>query len=131
MTIGSPLLGESVLTRATVTGGALAAALVVLALAFGHRVLEPDLDPAVAASPGIGPSAAESHQGLLYGRVTTDDGARYEGRLRFGEDEEAFWGHYFNGLKDGNPWTAHVRPDRACGARAYRDLRGRARRVGA
>jgi hypothetical protein len=34
-----------------------------------------------------------------------DDGTVYEGRLRFGGDEEALWSHYFNGRKDGNPWA--------------------------
>jgi hypothetical protein len=56
--------------------------------------------------------ASETHAGFLYGRVTTDDGETYEGRLRFGGDEEAFWGDYFNGFKDENPWAAHVPPDR-------------------
>jgi len=47
---------------------------------------------------------------FLYGRVTTDDDATYEGRLRFGGDEEAFWGNYFNGVKRSyeNPWARHA-----------------------
>jgi hypothetical protein len=49
-----------------------------------------------------------TYQGFLYGRITTLDGATYEGRLRWGGDEEAFWGDYFNGSKDENPWVAHV-----------------------
>jgi hypothetical protein len=52
--------------------------------------------------------AREQGQGLLYGRVTADDGAVYEGRLRFGGDEEAFWGNYFNGVKATNPWAVHA-----------------------
>ncbi|NIQ19583.1 MAG: hypothetical protein GTN95_05150, partial [Gammaproteobacteria bacterium] len=55
--------------------------------------------------------ASEAHQGFLYGRITTDDGATYEGRLRWGGDEEAFWGDYFNGFKDENPWVAHAPPE--------------------
>jgi hypothetical protein len=51
-------------------------------------------------------STADDHQGFLYGRVTTDDGATCVGRLRFGRDEEAVWGDYFNGFKDNNPWAA-------------------------
>ena len=38
----------------------------------------------------------------------TTDGSIYEGRLRWGGDEEAFWGDYFNGSKAGNLWAAQV-----------------------
>jgi len=44
--------------------------------------------------------------------VTTRNGTAYEGRLRFGGDEEAFWGDYFNGFKEENPWAAEVPPER-------------------
>ncbi len=106
--------------RATIAGGAFAIVLVLLALALaaGHRALEQDVDSAAATSPTITPSttpstaAAEDHPGFLYGRITTHDGATYEGRLRWGGDEEAFWGDYFNGFKDENPWVAHVPPER-------------------
>jgi hypothetical protein len=37
-----------------------------------------------------------------------DDGEVFEGRLRFGGDEEALWGNYFNAAKDGNSWATHV-----------------------
>ena len=112
------------MTRAKIAGGALAAVLVllvlVLALAAGRRALEQGGDPAAAPSPAITPSAAaaetrpaaEIHQGFLHGRITTVDGATYEGRLRWGGDQEAFWGDYFNGSKDENPWVAHVPPGR-------------------
>ncbi len=104
------------MTRATIVGGAFAMAialvLVLLALAVGHQALEPDVNPVAATPSAIIPSseeaASEAQQGFLYGRITTDDGATYEGRLRWGGDEEAFWGDYFNGLKDENPWVAHV-----------------------
>jgi len=33
-------------------------------------------------------------------------------RLRFGGDEEAFWGDYFNGFKEENPWAVDVPPER-------------------
>ncbi len=102
--------------RATIAGGALAAVLIVLVLAAAYWVRERDVHPAAAPSPAASPStappAAAEHQGLLYGRVTTDGGAAYEGRLRWGGDEEAFWGDFFNGVKDGNPWAAHVPPER-------------------
>jgi hypothetical protein len=83
-----------------------------------------DVQPAAATSPASPPStppaaaethpAAETHQGFLYGRITTVDGATYEGRLRWGKkgDQEAFWGDYFNGFKPENPWLAHVPPER-------------------
>jgi hypothetical protein len=66
---------------------------------------EKEVDPAPAAE-------AETHRSLLYGRITTADGATYEGRLRWGGDEEAFWGNYFNGFKGENPWAAYVPPER-------------------
>jgi len=98
------------MTRATIAGGAFATVLVLLALAAGRRALEQDADPAAATSPAITPStaapAAETHQGFLYGRITTVDGATYEGRLRWGGDEEALWSNYFNGVKKGNAWVA-------------------------
>jgi hypothetical protein len=100
--------------RATIAGGAFAAVLVILALAAGHRALEQDVDTAAATSSAMTSStaeAAETHEGFLYGRITTDGGATYEGRLRWGGDEEAFWGDYFNGFKDENPWVAHAPPE--------------------
>ena len=104
-------------TKATIAGGALAIVLVVLlALVAGHRAFEQTLEqeeePAAVTSPSTtlstAEAASEAHQGFIFGRVTTDDGAIYEGRLRFGGDEEAFWGDYFNGFKDKNPWVAHA-----------------------
>ncbi len=101
--------------RATIAGGALAIVMVLLVLATGRRDREQDVDPWVATAPAIPPSTAatvsEDQQGFLYGRITTDDGATYEGRLRWGGDEEAFWGDYFNGFKNENPWVAHAPPE--------------------
>jgi len=108
------------MTRATIAGGAFVAVLVLLVLvvAVGRWALDQDADPAAATSSAITPSVtppasethpvSETHQGFLYGRITTIDGATFEGRLRWGGDEEAFWGDYFNGSKDENPWAAHV-----------------------
>ncbi|HWM94351.1 MAG TPA: hypothetical protein VN493_26585 [Thermoanaerobaculia bacterium] len=114
--------GEPTITRAKIAGGALATVLLLLALAAGYRALNQDVHPAAATSPAITPSttpaaaetrpAAEDHQGFLYGRITTADGATYEGRLRWGGDQEAFWGDYCNGAKHENPWLAHVPPER-------------------
>jgi hypothetical protein len=56
--------------------------------------------------------APESCQGFLYGRIHTVDGTVYEGRLRWGGGEEAFWDDYFNGVKTENPWLAYVAPER-------------------
>jgi hypothetical protein len=110
------------MTRATIAVGAFATVLVLLALAAGYKALEQDVDPAVATSPAIKTSttpaagethpAAETHPGFLYGRITTVDGATYEGRLRWGGNQEAFWGDYFNGSKDEPPWVAHMPPER-------------------
>ena len=57
---------------------------------------------AAAALPP--PAAAGGDEGFLYGRLTTRDGKTYEGRLRW-DDEEAFWGDFFNSSKEENPWV--------------------------
>jgi hypothetical protein len=49
------------------------------------------------------PAAAAGHEGYLYGKITTRDGTSYQGRLRW-DDEEAFWGDFFNSSKEANPW---------------------------
>jgi hypothetical protein len=111
------------MTRATIAGGACATVLVLLAVAAGYRALDRDDRPFAAAAPEIPPSpappaaathpAAESHQGFLHGRITTIDGATFEGRLRFGGDQEAFWGDYFNGSELESPWLAFAPPERS------------------
>ena len=106
--------------RVQITGGAAVLVFLFLALALalaGGRLLrQQDADPAAATSPAIASGtampASEAHQGFLYGRVTTGSGTTYEGRLRWGGDEEAFWGDYFNGFKDENPWVADAPPER-------------------
>jgi hypothetical protein len=102
------------MTRATIAGGAFATVLVLLAVAAGYRALNQNVEPAAATSPAVKPSTAPAAetQGFLYGRITTADGAAYQGRLRWGGDQEAFWGDSFNGAKHGNPWLAHVPPER-------------------
>lgn len=99
------------MTRATIAAGAVATTLALLALAVGHRA-PAGMRLAAATSPAVVSSTTDAHEGLLYGRVTTGDGGVYEGRLRFGGDEEALWGNYFNGFKDKNPWVAHAPPER-------------------
>jgi hypothetical protein len=94
--------------RPTLAGGAVATILVFLALAAGHRAPERDADPGTAAAPPTAPATTETREGFLYGRVTAEDGTIYEGRLRFGGDEEALWGNYFNGFKEENPWVGNA-----------------------
>lgn len=91
-----------------------ASVVVLLAAGLGYRALQPP-DPS-STHPGTHPEPAP-HASLLYGRIATRDGAMFEGRLRFGGNQEAFWGDYFNGVKNENPWAALVPPDRLPGAR--------------
>lgn len=116
------------MTRATIAGGAVAAALVLLlAIAAGYRFFYRDVPadaemPATtagASAPSPAPAAsgpappAETYQGFLYGRVTTVKKVTYEGRLRFAAGgQEAFWSNDFNGAKRENSWVAHVPPGR-------------------
>ena len=77
----------------------------------GHRAADQDTGtpaPATTAGPS---TSTEAHPCFLFGRITTHTGGTYEGRLRFGGDEEALWGNTFNGVKDDNPWAAHVTPE--------------------
>ena len=89
------------MTKATLAGGTFVTMLVVFALVPRNRSVERDIDAAKAVTP----SAAATQGGLLYGRITTDDGAIHQGRLRWGGDEEALWSNYFNGVKKGNSWV--------------------------
>ena len=93
------------MSRTTIAGGAAALVLIAVAIAVGYQAIERDVDPATAPAPATSPSTAVAGApGSLYGRVTTYDGTTYEGGLRWGGSEEAFWDHYFNGVKDQNPW---------------------------
>ncbi len=99
------------MTRSTIAGGTFA---ILCGLAIvGYLALEPNVDLTAPVSTAITPStaAAEVHPSFLYGRITLVGGGTYEGRLRWGRDQEAFWGDYFNGFKDENPWAAHVPPE--------------------
>lgn len=101
--------------KATILGGVLAVVLVLLALAAGFWAFLREVGPTVVAPPEAVRSptgTAEEAPGFLYGRVTTRDGDLYEGRLRFGGGEEAFWGDSFNGYKDQNPWAIHAPTER-------------------
>jgi|CXWL01.1.fsa_nt_gi hypothetical protein len=109
------------MTKAKIAGGAIATLGVLLAVAVCYRAFHRDGQPAAATSPASTPpiataeetrSTEESTQGLLHGRITTVDGVTYEGRLRWGGSEEAFWGDSFNGSKDDNHWASLVPPER-------------------
>jgi hypothetical protein len=102
--------------RTPIAGALVAAALVVLVPAVSgchpperpaERVADtpPSGTPAAAPVPAAGTPVSP---GLLYGRITTVDGVTYQGRLRWGQDQEASWSDYFNGTKDGNPWAVHA-----------------------
>ena len=109
------------MTKGRIAGGALAAGALLVVLFAGYRVVvmkqdrpatasvatAPARTPSTAAVP---PATAEDDRGFLYGRVTAVDGAVFEGRLRWGGGEEAFWGDTFNGTKRGNPWAELVPP---------------------
>jgi hypothetical protein len=107
------------MTRATIASGLFVAALVVLGLLLVVRdvVFEEAVEEIVGAAPAITPwtpsdSPAEAHPGFLYGRITDVDGATYEGRLRWGGDQEAFWNEHYNGVKTKNPFEKYAPPER-------------------
>ena len=104
-------MSSLITTRASISGATVATVLALLVLAGTHRAHEPEVEARATTSSAASPpttSTAEASQGFLYGRVTTENGDTYEGRLRFGGDQEAFWGHYFNGFKRENPWATHA-----------------------
>ncbi len=83
--------------------------LVVAALVVRYQGPQSAAAPALTPStPGPAARLTDVHAGLLYGRLTAIDGTSYEGRLRWGRDQEAFWSDYFNGAKAGNPWSAYA-----------------------
>ncbi|MBL0158396.1 MAG: hypothetical protein IPP47_15025 [Bryobacterales bacterium] len=92
----------------TIAGWAFATVVILLVLAAGFRAYQ-RATPSRGVSP-VAVAAEEAHQSLLYGRVVTVGGASYEGRLRWGGGQEAFWGDYFNGAKNENRWAALVPP---------------------
>ena len=104
--------------RAAIAGGASAIVLFLFALFAGYRIFKQHVDPVAETPPAeaaeekaAAEALAGANPGFLYGRVTTVDGAAYEGRLRWGRGEEAFWGDYFNGIKSENNWVALAPPD--------------------
>ena len=100
------------MTRAALAGGTFVTMLLVFAFAGCDRSADRHVEVAKAVPPSTPAmqGSLASHAGLLYGRITTDDGAVHEGRLRWGRDraEEALWSNYFNGVKTKNPWVPLV-----------------------
>jgi hypothetical protein len=88
----------------------LAVVLIVGVVVLGWRSDTPRRQVVLDAPPPL--AAVEAGQGFLFGRVTTVDGATYEGRLRWGDGAEAFWGDTFNGAKSENVWARLVAPER-------------------
>jgi hypothetical protein len=101
--------------KGRILSGVLAAGLIVilLAIAVGFRQYEQNFgyDDSIPTATAPATALAEPHPGFLYGRVTIWGGVTYEGRLRWGGDQEAFWGEAFNGVKALNPWAAHLPPE--------------------
>jgi len=99
-------------TRARIVTAVSVAALILIliAVAVGYRALERNFghDTSVPAPIAPATGVVAPHPSFLYGRVTIASGATYEGRVRWGRDQEAFWGDYFNGVKATNPWANHV-----------------------
>lgn len=94
--------------KSTVAIAAFAAAVLLFSILAGYRAFRQPAFSKPSHPAETEPVAA--HPSLLYGRITTVDGATYQGRLRWGGRQEAFWGDYFNGAKNDNPWTAYVPP---------------------
>lgn len=94
-----------------IAGGVVTMFLVVLVIGVGRWVDAQEAEGVVGSTELTSETVPEPQAvatdgtGLLYGRVTLDDGAVHEGRLRFGGDEEALWSNYFNGFKAVNPWV--------------------------
>jgi hypothetical protein len=100
----------TLIKRVVIAAATLAVVVVLVMLAARYRARHDDgFTPPPEASAAA--AAGEAHESLLYGRITTEDGVTYEGRLRWGGGEEAFWGDYFNGAKKENVWAAQVPPE--------------------
>jgi hypothetical protein len=78
----------------------LAAALVVVRRSVRDQ-------PWAPAEPIPSGATQEDRPGFIYGRITATDDTIYEGRLRWGGDQEAFWSDFFDGARDENRWAVH------------------------
>ena len=97
--------------KAMIVGAIGVLGIVFLVLVVRFRIEELKANSATLSTDAPEPAeAARIQPGYIYGRVVTNDGNTYEGRLRWGGDQEASWGDYFNGTKADNPWLASVPP---------------------
>jgi hypothetical protein len=108
-------LSRDITVITTIARGGAVIGLVLLGVAFvvPNPFLQRDVEPAVSLATATPPGAGDTpgtdvHPGFIYGRITTIDGNGYEGRLRWGGDQEAFWSDYFNGAKAENRWAAYA-----------------------
>jgi hypothetical protein len=60
------------------------------------------------SSATAAPEREADARGFLYGRITTRGGSVYEGRLRWNNKEEAFWGDFFNASKEESLYRKYV-----------------------
>ena len=110
------------MTRSAI-GGGLTAAFAVLTLLTAWVLLRPAPYGPPLAPEAAAPLLEADASDPIFGRVTTRSGTVYEGRMRWGGDEEAFWDEAFNGWRKQNPWAAYVSPE-ALGQGAGRLLLG-------
>lgn len=86
----------------------------LVALLIGVATFAPASPAAAEAPPDfmLPPMPVDADaSGFLYGTVTTTRGERIEGRLRW-DDEEAFWGDFFNSSKQTRPYVDLLRDAR-------------------
>ena len=95
------------MTRASIAAIASGTIIAFLAVEVGERG-QPVIERAPLRASVTTRTTSAVDPGFLYGRVTVAGGTIYQGRLRFGGDEEAMWSNYFNGFKGKNPWIAYV-----------------------
>jgi len=104
--------------RAVIAVGVFVALLLVFVLA-AHRAREQAVfSPSTTPTGDTAPAVIDPpHPAFIHGRVTTRDGAVYEGRLRWGDGQETFWSDWFDGRKIGNTWAELVPPEQLLGER--------------
>jgi len=72
-----------------------------------HPILTTTLALSALLFFGPRPAEAQNPEGFIYGEITTRSGETYKGRLRW-NDEEAFWGDFFNSTKEEPPFLDDV-----------------------
>lgn len=87
------------------------AVLVLIGFFVGRSIVRSESNPDKPIESVFTPSTdgtGDPYEGFLYGRVTTHGGESYEGPLRWGGNQEAFWGDHFHGVKTENRWAEQV-----------------------